>query len=286
MSENLTVQVLGEQAADAVFADAEVKTENSAIESASEADHISEGQNPLIMAEENEEYKRLEKEFREYRTKKVLSRIFGLTIGNPTVSEVKDELKRAALIKARIVVMPRLVETARKELPREIKVETLVNYPFALGTKKAVLYEIKAAIRAKADVGAGVNLSVFASGNRRPLDRELRTLKKISRKNVVSPVFCTAGLRSDQISKLASIVKGYKFENVKLVLDGEPCSVKSTADAVKIFYNVLGEQCRVEVAGRVTTAEEAETLFLAGADRIITTDYLALSRAKLDNVTV
>ena len=42
----------------------------------------------------------------------------------------------------------------------------------------------------------------------------------------------------------------------------------------------------MHVAGRITAADEVEALFLAGAERIITTDYLSLSRAKLDNVTV
>lgn len=242
--------------------------------------------NPFIRAEESEEYRRMEREFREYKTKKVLSRISGLTVGNPTVSEMRAELKRAATDRAGVVVMPRLVEVARKELPQGIKVETLVNFPFALGTKKAVLREIKAAIRAKAEVGAGINLSVFASGNRRPLERELKSLKRVSGRNKATPMFSPEGLRGDQISRLAQIVKAYKFENVKLVMEGEPCSVRNTANAVKIFHDVLGEQCRVEVAGRITTAEEAEALFLAGADRIITTDYLALSRAKLDSVTV
>ena len=99
-------------------------------------------------------------------------------------------------------------------------------------------------------------------------------------------MFSVEGLRGDQLAKLAVTLKNYKFQSVKIVYDGQACSLKAVADAVKIFYDILGEQCPVHVAGRITAADEVEALFLAGAERIITTDYLSLSRAKLDNVTV
>ena len=62
--------------------------------------------------------------------------------------------------------------------------------------------------------------------------------------------------------------------------------IGATADALKIFYDTLGEQCPVEVVGMISTAEDAETLFSAGADRIVTLDYRTLSRQRLFGLSV
>ena len=250
-----------------------------------EQEAVENTQNPFIRAEENEEYKKMEREFKEYRTRKVLSKIDGLDVGNPTASEIKEEFRKTASTKAKSVVLPYLVKTAKRELPEHVKIETLINFPYAGGNRKAVMTEIKQAVREKARVGVGINLASFASGNRKILDRELKSLKKFSKKTAVSPIFAPIKLRGDQLSRLATTIKSYKFENVKFVGDGGDCEIKKLADAVKIFYDILGEQCTVDVIGKISTAEDAETLFSAGADRIITTDYATLSRQRLDNIT-
>jgi len=242
-------------------------------------------QNPFIRAEENEEYKKMEREFKEYRTKKVLSKIDGLSVDSLTVSEIKEDFRRTATAKAKSVVLPYLVQTAKRELPEHVKIETLINFPYAGGNRKAVMTEIKQAVRAKVRVGVAISLCSFASGNRKHLDREIKSLKKFSSKTAVSPIFAPIKLKKDQLARLANTVKNYKFDNVKFVGDGGECEVERLADAVKIFYDILGEQCTVDVIGKISTAEDVETLFSAGADRLITTDYATLSRQRLDNIT-
>lgn len=238
--------------------------------------------NPFIAAEESEEYKRMEREFRDYRRRKVLARIDSLVTGDRPAGDIREELKEIARDSARAVVLPRFIAAAKKELPSTVRIETLVDFPFAAGGKKAVSREIKGALHNKTAVGVGVNLSAYAGGNYKPCERELRALKRLARNAKVTPVFNVAFLSLEQQTRLANSVKANKFGGVKLVAE----DVKATADAVKLFDTILGQQCPVEVVGNISTAEEAEELFVAGADRIVTMDYRTLSRGKLDGVSV
>jgi len=243
--------------------------------------------NPFIAAEESAPYKKMEREFNDYRRKKVLSRIDSLCVGNPVPGDIREEFRRTtANARARAVVMPWLVPQAKKELPEVVRVEAIVDYPYVCGSKRAVLAEIKAALRQRASVCAGVNLSSFASGNRRHAERMLKTYGRLSRRRPVTPMFSVGALNAEQLTRLANLVKTNGFTSVKLILDDDNCSVAHTADAVKIFYDVLGERCPVEVVGKINTPKQAEELFSAGADRLVTTDYKTLSRQKLDGLTV
>ncbi|MBP5193486.1 MAG: hypothetical protein J6126_02010, partial [Clostridia bacterium] len=74
--------------------------------------------NPFIRAEESEAYKKLEREYREYRTKKVLSRVDGLITGAAPAADVKEEIKRVAASSGqRAVVAPCVTAEARRMLP-------------------------------------------------------------------------------------------------------------------------------------------------------------------------
>ena len=244
-------------------------------------------ENPFILAEENEAYKKMEREFNDYKRKKALSRIYSLSVGNPTAGDIREEFRRTtASARAKAVVMPYLIPQARKELSDAVRIEALVDYPFVCGSKKAVFREIKEALRQKASVSAGVNLTGYSSGNRRYVERMLKSFTRLSKRKAVSPMFLISSLNAEQITRLASLVKNGGFTSVKIIMEDGDCSVSRTADAVKIFYEALGERCPVEVVGRISTPSQAEELFLAGADRLITTDYKTLSRQRLDGLTV
>ena len=243
-------------------------------------------ENPFIRVEESEEYKKLEKEYKEYRTKKVLAKIDGLITGLESAADIRNDFRKLSQeARAKVVTLPCLIPAAKRQLPQIVKIETLIDYPYGGGSRKAVLCEIREASRQKASVAVCLNLSDFSSGNTHPLEKKLKTLKKLSGKVSVTPMFPVCTMGSDKATRLALIIKLMKFEKVKLVLD-KASDIGKTADAVKIFYDTLGEQCPVEVVGEISTAEDAETLFNAGADRIITTDYRTLSRQRLDGLDV
>ncbi len=244
--------------------------------------------NPFIRAEESEEYKRLEREYKEYRTKKVLSKIDGI-IGGGSYRDVKEAFKSVGADgRAKAVVLPRFVKLAKKELPVNVRVESLINYPLCSGTKKGVLCEIKAAFQAKADMAVGVNTCQLASGNPKPVEKDLKLLyKKGKNKKVkITPLFNCEALSVEQKNKLARLVKQYKFSGVKIAVPVGECSFGDAADTVKIFSDTLTEQCPVEAVGYVSSPDVAESLFTAGADRIITFNYNALKRKRLDDILV
>ena len=241
--------------------------------------------NPFIRAEENEAYRKLEREYREYRTQKVLSKIDELFTGVEPISDVREELRRTAgESNAKAVVLPCLIQEAKRILPVSANIETLVDYPYGSGGQKAVLTEIRAALRAKVAVSAAVNLSFYASGNFRPAEKRLKVLKRLSAKRSVTPMFLAGALGPEQASRLASFVKANGFKRVRLMIGA--VGISRAADAVKLFRRTLGDRCPIDAVGKVSSANDAETLFNAGADRIITTDYRTLSRQRLDGINV
>lgn len=252
------------------------------------AENSAKTENIFIKIEESTEYKKLEKEYKEYRQKKVLSHIDAMILPNLPQSEIKQELQETVRAeKGSVCVFPQMLKQAKKELPQIIKVSVLINYPFAGSEKDTVLSEVKAAMRAKANSAVVcINLSSFLSGNSKLIDKELKVLKKYSSKIQVVPLFPAQGLSLEQASKLAALVKVNMIARVGIALDAVMPNVDKAADVIKIFYNVLGEQCPIDVYGSICSAEAAETLFNADADRVITTEYRALSRQRLDGVEV
>ncbi|MBQ7165176.1 MAG: hypothetical protein IJU84_00140 [Clostridia bacterium] len=241
--------------------------------------------NPFIRAEESEAYKKLEREYREYRTQKVLSRIDALFTGVEPLSDAREEMRKTVEeSKGKAVVLPCLIPEAKRSLPPAVRIETLVDYPYASGGQKAVLTEIKAALQAKVEVAAAVNLASYASGNAKPAEKRLKVLKRLSSKKPITPMFLAGALGPEQAARLAATVKANGFRRVKLMIGA--AGISRSADTVKIFHRALGNTCPVDVVGKVSTSADAETLFNAGADRIITTDYRTLSRQRLDGVNI
>ncbi len=245
-------------------------------------------ENPFIKIEESSEYKKLEKEYKEYRQKKVLSHIDALILPNMSQNDIKQEFAEVVRAeKGSVCVLPQTLKQAKKELPQIIKVSVLINYPFAGSEKSTVFAEIKTAARAKANSAVVcMNLSSFLSGNSKIIDKDLKALKKFGSKIKVVPLFPAQGLSLEQASKLAALVKVNMITRVGIALDPLAPNVDKAADVIKIFYNVLGEQCPVDAYGSICSAEAAETLFNADADRVVTAEYRALSRQKLDGVEV
>lgn len=242
---------------------------------------------PFFKAEESEEYIRLEREFNEYKRKNALLKIDGVLVDGVTALELKNSFTSLLQnARARAVVMPNQITLAKKVLPPSMRVDALVNYPYATGSKKAVLCEIKAVLQQKVGVLVGVDTLKITENNLKPTEKLLKYLSKLSLKKKVSPTFSTYGLNLEQINKLAKLVKQFKFERVILALGNNTAELPRVAEAVRAFYDALGGQCFIDVVGKVSTSIQAEILFNAGAERIITTDYKTLSTQKFDNVTV
>lgn len=258
------------------------QTEVNTVQNTSESSTVTD--NPFILAEENEEYKRLEKEFNDYKRRKALSRIDSLLVSGYTLGDFKEELNTLkASSKAVAVVLPAQAEMAKKELPPVVRLEILVDFPFACSTKKSVLAEIKAGLQKKATVCVALSLATYSSGNKRPLEKWLKIIKRKGKGGRVIPMFSIDALSNEQISRLALLIRANGFSSVKLI-SGD--NTAKTADAVKCFFELFGERCPVGVVGKISTAEQAEELFSAGTDRIISTDYRTLKRQKIDNITV
>ena len=132
------------------------------------------GGNPFIRAEESEAYKKLEREYREYRTKKALSRIDGVMTGEESAADIRAEFKKIAQeARAKAFVLPCLIPAAKRQLPPTVKIETIIDYPYAGGSKKSVLCEIREAFKRRVSSTVCVNLADFAAGNPRPLEKKI-----------------------------------------------------------------------------------------------------------------
>lgn len=239
-------------------------------------------QNPFILAEENEEFKKMEKDYKEYLSKKILSKIDGLVC--PTISHNDAERELQTVVrtrKARAVVYPSTLSQARK-IVGDGNICCVVNR-YGEMSKKAVLCEIKEALRYKAQVVVGLNLTKFLSGSDVDATRQLKILKKLSKKGDVTPMVLSKHLGEDDCKRIAKLVDDLGFSRLTVFIDGD---FDEGANAVKSLFEYLSERCVVEALFDVTHPEQLNQLFSAGAERIITTNYRRVSRMRLDTVSI
>lgn len=238
--------------------------------------------NPFILAEENEEFKKMEKDYKEYLSKKILSKIDGLVC--PTISHNDAERELQTVVrtrKARAVVYPSTLSQARK-IVGDGNICCVVNR-YGEMSKKAVLCEIKEALRYKAQVVVGLNLTKFLSGSDVDATRQLKILKKLSKKGDVTPMVLSKHLGEDDCKRIAKLVDDLGFSRLTVFIDGD---FDEGANAVKSLFEYLSERCVVEALFDVTHPEQLNQLFSAGAERIITTNYRRVSRMRLDTVSI
>jgi deoxyribose-phosphate aldolase len=186
---------------------------------------------------------------------------------------------------ASVCVLPYSVPIATEALRGcDVKVCTVVSYPFGSDSTKAKVAAAEACIASGADeLDVVLNVGALLSGDFRYVRDELAALVRAVRVKSVNmgkgivllKVILQSAHLDDKLKKLAC----------KIVEDAGADFVETStgfADAVATIHDVellrdaLPESIGVKAAGGIDTAEEAEAMISAGAGRIGTPNAVAV----------
>ncbi|MDR3707219.1 MAG: deoxyribose-phosphate aldolase [Capsulimonadaceae bacterium] len=179
---------------------------------------------------------------------------------------------------ASVCIFPCWVGTAARALQEsDVKVCTVISFPFGADTRSAKVFAIRNAIANGAkEVDMVMNLSKFKSGDFDGVSRDISesvdaitsTAGLHDSRRVLLKVIIETGVLSDSEKEVASrIVRDAGADFIK-TSTGTGCG-GAVADDIRLIRRAIGPTTMgVKASGGIKTVEQAVTLLNAGANRI------------------
>ena len=195
------------------------------------------------------------------------------TILKPTtlVSDVEKLCKEAGEYKtAAVCVPPLFVKQAKLLLQNtDVKVATVIGFPFGYSAIEAKLAEILLAIVDGVDeLDVVINIAALKNNDWQYLAKELNTILPIIKgKGKVIKIIIESGVLSDdEIIKCCDLygIAGVDFMKTSTGY----AEVGATVHAVKLMRKHLADAVKIKASGGIRTYAFAKELVDAGADRI------------------
>lgn len=202
-----------------------------------------------------------------------IARYIDHTILKPTttladVEKICNEAKQYAF--AAVCVPPLFVKKAKEILnTSEVKVATVIGFPFGYSAIEAKVAEIVLAIVDGADeLDMVINISAIKNNDWQFLANEINTILPITRsRNKVLKVIIESGILTDEeIIKCCDI---YGAAGVDYVKTSTGYAEKSASvHAVLLIRKHLSDSVKIKASGGIKTYQFAKELIDAGADRL------------------
>ena len=179
---------------------------------------------------------------------------------------------------ATVCVPPYFIKDAARLLKdSNIKVATVIGFPFGYNATVAKVEEIKRAINDEIDeLDVVINIAAVKSGqwNYVKNDIESMTMAAHLKGKIIKVIFETALLTKDEIKKLCEICneKGVDFVKTSTGFNGSGASV----EMVQFLKENLSPKIKIKASGGIKTKDQAEALVNAGSDRLGTSSGLDL----------
>ncbi len=195
------------------------------------------------------------------------------TILKPTtlIADVEKLCNEALEYKvAAVCVPPLFVKQAKMLLQNsDVKVATVIGFPFGYSAIEAKLAEILLAIVDGADeLDVVINIAALKNNDWQYLAKELNTILPIIRgKQKVLKVIIESGvLTEDEIKKCCDLygIAGVDFMKTSTGY----AEVGATVEAVQLMRKHLADAVKIKASGGIRTYAFAKQLIDAGADRI------------------
>lgn len=195
------------------------------------------------------------------------------TILKPTtlIADVTALCKEAAENNmAAVCVPPMFVKQAKALLENsDVKVATVIGFPFGYSAVEAKLAEVLLAIVDGADeLDMVINIAALKSNDWQYLAGELNTILPIikSKGKVLKVIIETGLLTDDEIIKCCDL---YGIAGVDFVKTSTGyAETGATVHAVKLIRKHLADTIKIKASGGIRTFNFAKELIEAGADRI------------------
>lgn len=195
------------------------------------------------------------------------------TILKPTTTsqEVKNlcgEAKEYGF--AAVCIPPPLVKNAKSYLKEtNVKVATVIGFPFGYSNAKAKIFETQQAIEDGADeMDVVINLIALRGQVWDYLESEIKYIVQAIHKNerIVKVIIESGILREEEIIKCCEI---YAKAGVDFLKTSTGYAEKgATLEAVQLMRKTLPSSIRIKASGGIRNYQFAKQLIAAGADRI------------------
>ena len=157
-----------------------------------------------------------------------------------------------------------------------VKVCTVVGFPLGMSDTRVKVYETKLAVADGAqEVDMVINVGALKDGKTGYVRDEIRALKEACGPDVVLQVIIETCLLTEEEKKTACLLaKEAGADFVKTSTGFSTGGAK--AEDVALMRSVVGDALGVKASGGIHTAEEAQAMINAGADRLGTSATLAI----------
>jgi deoxyribose-phosphate aldolase len=172
---------------------------------------------------------------------------------------------------AAVCVPPFFVRDAKRTLgdSSRIRVVTVVGFPMGYSAIAAKSEEIKRAIDEGADeIDAVVNISAVKSGNWNHVYHDIDSIARaVHMRGQTTKLILECGLHTkDDLQRMCELANDAKIAWLKTGtgMHQQP----ATVEMVRQLRSIAPEHMKIKAAGGIRTAEAAQALLDAGADRI------------------
>ncbi len=187
-----------------------------------------------------------------------------------------------------VVVLPYWCHAAERRLRgSDVKVGTVVSYPFGAVPTSVKVYEARQAMNTGAtELDIVVNLGAVKSHDYSAVQRDLEEVVTVSNlagltedgDDILTKVIIEVGLTTrEEQTRVCRIANAVRADFIKTCTGRGPRGV--TIQDVKHIRQVVGREMGVKAAGGIRTIEQATALINGGANRIGTSTGVAIVEA-------
>ena len=157
-----------------------------------------------------------------------------------------------------------------------VKTCTVVGFPLGMSDTRVKAFETKAAIEDGAEeIDMVINVGALKDGKYDYVREDIRTLKEVCGKDIVLKVIIETCLLTDEEKvKACELAKEAGADFVKTSTGFSTGGAK--AEDVALMRRTVGDGLGVKASGGIHTAEEAQEMIDAGANRLGTSATLAI----------
>jgi len=190
------------------------------------------------------------------------------------IKKICDEAKQNDF--ASVCVNPTWVNFCSQELSgTDVKVCTVIGFPLGANTSEIKALETKNAIENGAqEVDMVINIGALVQGNHDLVLNDIKAVVEAANGVCVKVIIETSKLNDEQKKKACELILEAKADFVKTSTGFGGGG--ATVEDIKIFKEVVQDNCQIKASGGVRTKEDALAMIEAGANRIGTSGGVAI----------
>jgi deoxyribose-phosphate aldolase len=197
-----------------------------------------------------------------------------------------DEAKKHHF--ASVCIFPIWVPLAARQLAgSDVKVCTVVGFPFGANTRGTKVFEARSAVTNGAkELDVVINIGAVKSGELGVVERELTELIDSTRmtgmtedakRTLIKVIIETGYLTDDEKVEVCKIARDVGADFIKTSTGTAPTG--ATVEDIRIIRGVVGASMGVKAAGGIKTADQAMAMLDAGASRIGTSSAVFIAES-------